>query len=219
MVIIFKNIFKVNQRLELMLSKKNNDQQYTSRIEEFIHNHMIIAMPMEKGYPVFHERGKTVFGKVFVESGVYTFKSTFIDKKMNPLPIWIVTLPSEIEKCQQRSFVRFDVSLPILLELPPDDGQDEVVSLKLITKDLSGGGLQVISSQSLEVGKALLLTMELPDCGVFKVDGEVVRVTQPQADRRLFWISIKFVNSPANIRDKISKFIFRKQLEQRQRGL
>lgn len=212
-------IFKVNQRLEIMLSKKNDAQPYTSRIEEFIHDHMIIAMPMEKGYPVFHGRGNVFYGKVFDESGVYSFKSTFIDKKMSHLPIWIVTMPVDIKRNQQRSFVRFDIALPVVIEYPLDDEQDDLVSLNLTTKDLSGGGLQVICNQKINLGKKIQLILDFPDYGVFQVDGEVVRINQPQAERQLFWIGIKFSGISEGIRDKISRFIFRQQLEQRRKGL
>lgn len=180
---------------------------------------MIIAMPMQKGYPVFFERGKTFYGRVFSDSGIYAFQSTYADRKMSPLPIWIVTTPSEVEKMQQRSFVRFDVALPIVVAYPDPDKEDEVISLKLNTKDLSGGGLQVISEVKMKIGRKVQLTLDIPEYGVFEVDGQVVRVHQPQDDRKLFWISIKFLSIPNNIRDKIIRFIVRRQLEQRQKGL
>jgi c-di-GMP-binding flagellar brake protein YcgR len=202
-----------------MLSKNMNGPHYTSRIEEFIHGYMIIAMPMEKGYPVFLERDNVFYGKIFDETGVYSFKSTFVDKKMNPLPIWIVTTPTDIKKNQQRSYVRFDVSLPIVIDYFLDDDQTEAASLKLTTKDLSGGGLRLISNKQISVGKKIQLKLEFPECEVFQVNGEVVRINQPQVERQLFWISIKFLGIHESIRDKISKFIFKKQLEQRQKGI
>ncbi|MBC8016280.1 MAG: PilZ domain-containing protein [Sporomusaceae bacterium] len=214
-----EKIFKVNQRLQIIETKGNQVHQHTSRIEEFIHGHMIIAMPMQKGSPVFQERGKAVYGKVFDESGVYAFKCTFVDKKMSPLPIWIVTMPVDIKKSQQRSFVRFDIALPVVIEYPLHNDEDEVVSLKLITKDLSGGGLQLICNRHFKNGSKIKLTLDFSDYGVFQVDSEVVRIHQPQAERQLFWVSVKFLNIPENVRDKISRFIFRKQLEQRQKGL
>ncbi|WP_378951862.1 flagellar brake protein [Pelosinus sp. sgz500959] len=214
-----ENFFRVNQRLEIRLSKNIKDQQYTSRIEEIIHNHMIIAMPMKKGYPVFHERGSIFYGKVFDGRGAYSFKSNFVDRKMTPLPIWIVTMPFDIVKTQQRSFVRFNVPLPVEIEYPADNEQNEVISIKAVTKDLSAGGLCVICDQTIKVGKQVNLLLDFPDLGIFQVDGEVVRMNQPQEDRKLYWISIKFVGVHEAIRDKISKFIFKKQLEQRQKGL
>lgn len=180
---------------------------------------MIIAMPMQKGCPIFLPRGKVFYGKVFTTTGVYTFKSTYADKKMTPLPIWIVTTPFDIEKTQQRSFVRFDVALPTIVEYPLNNESDEVVSLKLITKDISGGGVQVICDKKIQEGKRVQVTLDLPNYGSFQLDGQVVRLHQPQEDRKLFWISIKFLNIPNNIRDKIIRFIVRGQLEQRQKEL
>jgi len=199
-----------------MIKKNNHVQHYTSRIEEIIHDYMIIATPIEKGRLIFLERGSLFTGKIFT---VYAFKSTFVDKKIEPLPIWIVAMPFEIQKNQQRSFVRFDISLPVLIEYPFSAEQDEIVSLAMTTKDLSGGGLQVIYNTKLPVGKKVKLILQLPDSDCLEVDGEVLRILQPQDDRNLFWIGIKFLNIPELDRDKISKFIFKKQLEQRQKGL
>ena len=201
-----------------MLPKHNTIQQFASRIEEVIHNHMIIAMPMEKGHPIYQTRGSTFAGRIYDESGVYAFKSTFIDRKMTPLPIWIVTMPFEVEKTQQRSFVRFDIALPIVVEYLKD-GEEEEISLNLVTKDLSGGGLQIISERKIKIGKRVQLTLAFPEQGAVKVAGEIIRVHKPQDDRQLFWISIRFIDIQESTRDKISKFIFRKQLEQRQKGL
>ena len=177
---------------------------------------MIIAMPMKKNYPVFLEKGTEFYGKVFDGGGAYTFKSRFVDKKLHPLPIWIVTMPSDVEKTQQRSFVRLDILLPVVLEYPFNN---EVVLIKAMTRDLSAGGLQVICDRRIKVGKQLKLSLDCPDYGVFEIDGEVIRNSRPQEDRRLYWISIKFVGIQETIRDKISKFIFKKQLEQRQKRL
>ena len=177
---------------------------------------MIIAMPMQKSYPVFLERGTEFYGKVFDGGGAYTFKSRFVDKKLHPLPIWIVTMPLTVEKTQQRSFVRLDVLLPVTLEYPFNN---EVVSIKAMTRDLSAGGLQAICDRRIKVGKHLKLFLDCPDYGIFEIEGEVIRNNRPQEDRKLYWISIKFLGIQEIVRDKISKFIFKKQLEQRQKRL
>jgi len=164
-------------------------------------------------------RGNAFYGKVYDESGVYSFKSTYVDMKMSHLPIWIVTMPVDVQKNQQREFVRFDIALPVVVQCPADDESDEIVPMKLTTKDLSGGGLQVICNQKMKLGKKIQLTLDFLECGSLKIDGDVVRIHQPQAERKLYWISIKFLGISEIIRDKISRFIFRKQLEQRQKGL
>jgi c-di-GMP-binding flagellar brake protein YcgR len=214
-----EQILKVNQRLEIMLSPNINTPRFASRVEEIASNEMVIAMPMQKGRPIFLESGRGFYGKIITEGGVYFFKSKFITKRMHPLPVWIAAMPYEVEKMQQRAFVRFDVSQPLQLEYFLDDDVDNAITLKVMTRDLSGGGLQAICEQSIPIGTKLKMAVTLPEDGELELDGEVIRVQKPQEDRQLFWISIKFVGVRNIVRDKISKFIFKKQLEQRQKGL
>jgi c-di-GMP-binding flagellar brake protein YcgR len=213
-----EQILKVNQRLEIMLSQNINTPRFASRVEEIVSNEMVIAMPMQKGRPIFLESGRGFYGKIITESGVYFFKSKFLTKRMYPIPVWITTMPYEVEKMQQRAFVRFDVSQPLQIEYFPDDDVDNVIALKVMTRDLSGGGLQAICEQSIKIGTKVKMAITLPEDGDLEVDGEVIRVQKPQEDRQLFWVSIKFVGVRTIVRDKISKFIFKKQLEHRQKG-
>ncbi len=214
-----EQIVKVNQRLEIMLSKNINTPRFTSRVEELTSDEMIIAMPMQKGRPIILESGRGFYGKIITESGVYIFKSKFLSKRMYPLPVWIVAMPYEIEKTQQRAFVRFDVSQPLQIEYFLDDDAEKAITQKVMTRDLSGGGLQAICEQQIKIGTKVNMMLTLPEDGDLEVDGEVIRVQKPQEDRQLFWISIKFVDTRNIVRDKISRFIFRKQLEHRQKGL
>jgi c-di-GMP-binding flagellar brake protein YcgR len=216
------NILKVNQRLEIVLSKNPNTPQFTSRVEELDSDHMTIAMPMKKGRPIVLESGQEFYGKIYDEGGVYLFKSKFISQRMEPLPVWVATLPHDIEKTQQRDFVRFDVAQPILINYSSYRDPEQLESLKVITKDLSGGGVQAVCEKNIRIGTKVHMIISLSDDDDdddIEVDGEVLRVNKPQMDRQLFWISIKFIGARNTIRDKISRFIFKKQLEQRQRGL
>jgi c-di-GMP-binding flagellar brake protein YcgR len=213
------NILKVNQRLEIMLSQNIDTPRFTSRVEEILSDEIMIAMPMHKGRPIFLESGHKFYGKIINQSGVYFFKSKFLSKKMTPLPVWIAAMPYDIEKMQQRAFVRFDVSQPLQIEYSLDDDIEKTVSLKVMTRDLSGGGLQAICSSPIKIGTKVRMLISLPEDGDLEVDGAVIRVQKPQEDRQLFWISIKFIDVRNIVRDKISRFIFKKQLEHRQKGI
>jgi c-di-GMP-binding flagellar brake protein YcgR len=214
---------KINQRLEILLPNPSQHgmHQYSSRVEEIAENRMSIAMPMSKGYPIVLERGKEFLGKIFDSSGVFGFKSVFWDKRLLPLPIWIVSMPYDLKKVQQRAFVRFDIALPVTLEYSISGAENpEKKTMNTISKDISGGGIQIISQELLRSGTGVDLTLQLSDGGgMVQVKGEVVRVTKPQADRPLFWIGIRFVGIKEGNRDKIIRFIFKKQLERRQKGL
>lgn len=213
-----ENILKINQRLEIMLSKNVNSPKFTSRVEEITSNQVVIAMPMQKGHPILLEAGRGFYGKLFDETGVYVFKSKFLTKRIHPLPVWIITPPYDIEKTQQRSFVRFDVAQPLLIEYALENDQEQMVSLNVVTKDLSGGGLQAVCEKEIKIGTKVNMVITLPEQNEIQVDGEVIRIHKPQIDRQLFWTSIKFIGARDGVRDKISRFIFKKQLELRQKG-
>lgn len=214
-----EQILKINQRVEIMLSQSGNAPRFTSRIEEMLFDKIVFAMPMQKGHPVLLESGRGFYGKIFDESGVYCFKSKLLDKRMSPLPVWIAKMPYDIEKIQQRAFVRFDIAQPLRIEYFLDHNEEKPVSLKVITKDLSGGGLQAVCEKPIKLGTKVKMVLTLSEGGDFEIEGEVVRVYKPQMDRQLFWVSVKFINVRDNVRDKIIRFIFKKQLEHRQKGL
>ncbi|MEN6413172.1 MAG: flagellar brake domain-containing protein [Veillonellales bacterium] len=217
-VITEERILKINQRVEIMFGKKS-EQQYHSRIEDITPTTIILAMPMDKSVPVLLSPGTVFFGKAIDNGAVYHFTSTFIDKKILPLPVWIASPPRDIRKIQQRAFVRIDAVLPVNIEIEDEAEENSVRLLQVFTRDISGGGIQAICKEPLKLGSQLRLQIDIPEFGRVETIGKVVRMEQPQDLRNLFWISIKFIDIPEGIRRKIIKFIFKKQLEHRQKGL
>lgn len=209
----------MNQRLGVVLPKGNQVEQYPSRIEEIADAKMLIAMPMSKGFPVMWENGREFYAKVFDDSGIYGFYSLLLNKRISPLPIWIVSMPAALKKMQQRSFVRLDISLPVRLEYSESDNPEQTISLEAATKDVGGGGVQIIAAQPFAVGTRFQVSIRLTAADEIQAQGEVVRCYKPQSDRMLYWLAVKFIEINENSRDKMIRFIFRKQLEQRQKGM
>lgn len=180
---------------------------------------MTIAMPMSKGLPVLMRRGEIFFGRTVINSLAFEFTSVLLAKQMNPLPIWIIAVPYNIKKIQQRAFVRLDAALPVQIA-NIENGQvvDEPL-INAVTKDISGGGIQIATTRQWETGANLLVTVDYPEIGPITLKSEVIRVQQPQPDRVLFWVGIKFLEISERDRGNIIKFIFKKQLEQRRKGL
>lgn len=203
--------------MEIMVDQYPTEQ-YHSRIEDISSNNMTIAMPMSKGYPVYLNRGQHFFGKVIVNGLVYRFKSNLLEKRVHPLPVWIISTPIEIKKIQQRSFVRIDTMLHVNFKIF-DTNQDNSPPINAMTKDISGGGLRIIYKHSIKLGARLQISFNIPDIGAVETLGEVMRVDKLDDERDLYGIGIKFLNMPESLRSKIIKFIFKKQLEYRQKGL
>ncbi|WP_281241473.1 flagellar brake protein [Sporomusa acidovorans] len=209
----------MNQRIAIIVPERGGlAQQYHSRVEDITIDHMVIAMPMSKAFPVLLQRGEVFFGRTVINGLAYEFTSSLLAKQMNPLPVWVIALPYNIKKIQQRAFVRIDAVLPVQFkEIINDEVLDETVSA--FTKDISGGGVQMVTERRWPIGTRMLVTIDYPDIGPLTIKSEVVRVHQPQSELTVFWIGIRFAEINEKDRNTIIRFIFKKQLEQRRKGL
>ncbi|TCL40136.1 c-di-GMP-binding flagellar brake protein YcgR [Anaerospora hongkongensis] len=200
----------------------NSNEQYGSRIEEIIGDEIVIAMPMSKGYPVMLAQGQSFTGQFIIDGAVYQFTSKLLRKTIHPIPTWVVCLPQELKKVQLRSFVRTSAMIPVQFKLLAQDEAGAAVdtpTFNVQTKDISGGGLQIVARQTFEIGAKGQLIIDIPGSDSFLAIGEVVRVEQPQAENPIFWVGIKFIEIQERDRSKLIKYIFKKQLEQRQKGV
>lgn len=210
-------ILKVNQRLEILVdSTQQESAKYSSRIEGIADNRLYLAMPMKKGVPVFLLPGTKFRGRFIAHESAWQFFSTYLDKRIMPVPIWITSLPDELEKVQLRAHVRIHTVLNAKISVITDNGElpPETVS----TKDISGGGMQIVSPAPVNYGAKLRVALDLPEYGGIKAIGEVVRVDRLN-DAGVYWIALRFTEIAEKDREKIIKFVFRLQIERRQKGL
>ena len=210
-------LFKVNQRLEINIDEKQgNVKSYKSRVEEVQSAHLVIAMPMSHGAVISLREGDYFQAKLIIGQLGYQFTSKFISRRLAPLPVWIIAWPSSVTKVQQRSFVRMGVVLPAQVVIKdPDGGEPE--RLEVLTRDISGGGLEVVLEKRLPHGMQVLVLMKLPGEGAISIVGEVARVHKPLEDREIFWTGIRFIDIQERDRDCIIRYIFKKQLETRRK--
>lgn len=211
---------KINQRIEVFVPGRTGlAEQYRSRVEDMTSEDIVIAMPMSKGYPVMLQRGDVFFGRTVNNHIAYEFTSLLISKQIHPLPIWKIAAPYNIKKIQQRAFVRIDLVIPVEIRAILEDGTIEETVISASTKDISGGGVQVVTSHLWGIGTKLMVTIHYPQIGALTVKCDIVRVYQPQPELSVFWVGIRFLTISESDRGNIIKLIFKKQLEQRRRGL
>lgn len=207
---------KVNQLIDIYTTRTLRGSHFPSRIEEITSTHLVIGMPFNKGIPVHVDIGAAIYGKIITESSPFLFSSHLIEKKMAPLPVWLITKPTELIKIQQREFVRIDANIQASVALI--DQEEDIPAAKLSVNDISGGGLRLVSTQHYPVGTNVFLSFELPTQEMVETIGQIVRVWQPQPERPVYWLGVKFVGMPERDRNKIIKYVFQKQLERHRRG-
>jgi c-di-GMP-binding flagellar brake protein YcgR len=173
-------------------------------------------MPMHKSVPVILLPGTKIRGRVVASSVSWEFTSTFIEKRMIPLPLWIIKMPDELTKIQLRSYVRLQASVSVLMSVVSEDGESPPV--KVISRDISGGGVQLAVKEHLDIGSALKLSLDIGDPENPVAQGKIIRVDK-LPDINIYWVAVKFTEITERNREKIIKYIFRKQTERRQKEL
>lgn len=178
---------------------------------------MMLAMPMDHSVPVILSPDTAFYGSVLKDNGRYQFKSVYKAKKIRPIPIWIATLPVDIKRVQLRSFVRLAVNLPLSLKILAEDIENEVVQ-NVVTHDISGGGLSILSNTPIPIDTKVELAINLGEQVNICSSGIVVRLEKRPSDLEFYLISIKFLDLIERERSKIIKFIFKKQVERKSKG-
>lgn len=214
--IIPGEILKVGQRVEVSILTDAEDNKYTSRIEDFDSKNLILAMPMVKGYPVIPMTGSIINVRFVLEQSSYRFRSVYVSKKANPIPVWVLALPKEIEKVQLREFVRVETMLPINVQI--EDAEHNLLPpIPSSIRDLSGGGIQLVMKEFVPPKTKVYVDAELPDVGSLQTYCEVVRTIEVKGPEKIFWSGTKFIDLPETVRAKLIRFIFKRQRELLQR--
>lgn len=203
-----------------------NENSFHSKILEITNEKLYIS------FPINDKTGKTAYfidiTELFVsfisqDQNVYNFSTTILGrKKLNEVPVILIKKPSknELVKIQRREYFRVDINLDVILE--PENNQPPLITT---TRDISGGGLAVYGMGKEKLYQPgdlmnvlLVLPFNLNDYFYLKAQVEVIRTLYDQDNHRGI-ITYKFKEIDQFSRDKIIKFCFEKQLENRRKFL
>ncbi len=135
----------------------------------------------------------------------------------------LLAIPAGIEDSDRRSYFRLSTALqPISVYRLVLDREsleaDPETSLACTVVDLSEGGVCLSSKTRATVGDWLGIHLDLPLCGEIKARMRVVAVDPPPPGNRNYRIHCVFSDISRADRDRIARFLMRRQLEMRRRG-
>ena len=216
------NPFYVNQRLEL--APRDAILYLSSRIEDFQGENLVVAMPMRNSVPVYLTVGSPVYGKALTtEGGIYSFDSSLLEYSMQPIPLWVIKKPSNINQIQQRNFFRYDINIPVRYFIVDENGFPiEDTETVFMTRNLSGGGLLLVSPKTrLPMGTKLWLEIPLSSDEIIRTMAVVTRINSKKNDdgRRFFLIGLRFIDMEEITIRRVINFLNKKVLEQRNKGI
>ncbi len=193
-------------------------EPYPSRVEDIRPDRLVLAYPMRQLVPVRLTVGDRVMVEAAGERGVYRLETMVLGRELGRVPILVVAA-GEWVRHQRREFFRVALGMaPVTARLLRPGAEEQPV--RLLLRDISGGGLGFVSDRALKVGDQLEVKLNLNGGRTFPAQVEVVWVkTRPSPDgpaaRFPFEAGARFVGIDPARQETIVKFCLRKQLRQR----
>lgn len=220
-----EKILKAGTRLEFFVGE--DETKYTSRVDDFENGTLVVAMPTSKeGVPVIPYHGEQVYG-IAIEGGEAGCRYRFMTSYESHgriginIPVWRIKMPDEVEKFQNREFVRVKVSQTTHVSFIDEEGarSDPILTW---TIDISGNGASfLLEEPAQENAKAALDIEGIPEIGTLSTMVMVVRsaeVERKQGDKA-YIIGVKFLDLPKPKTNQLVRWLFSVQRRAIARGV
>ncbi|MEW6423406.1 MAG: flagellar brake domain-containing protein [Bacillota bacterium] len=204
-------------RQKIMVTRKGEKQWFFSTIQDIRDGELYIEIPHQGESALVLYRGEEVDVRFSAEGASYVFSSRVIGKTLDSIPLFRLTPPENVQRIQQRNFVRLPVALEVFYALPPEKNRRPRYK-KAISNDLSGGGMRLTVNELLAEGTLLNLKFSLPlKKGVKEISaaGKVVRRWAFETEGVVtYQVAVEFQGIGRTQQDYIVNFIFSRMAEQ-----
>jgi c-di-GMP-binding flagellar brake protein YcgR len=187
---------------------------YDSRIEDFDDDFILLSMPTERGVTV-PLRPKTRLHVSFVmDRGRFSFKTIVEDRIKGDLPMLKIVKPDAIFRQELRAFFRVDtrMNIKILVEEELDDIiKQKIYEAKVL--DLSGGGARIFTNAPYLAKDDKIELYFLGNLDRLEELKGLVRRVRKIEDN--YEVGVQFLEIGQGERDKVIKYVFKRQVEMR----
>lgn len=190
---------------------------YDSRVEDISSDGVFISVPTNKGSAMPVRPGMKVEGSFMSAGGRFLFTTTVRRRVFKNIPMLELEKPAFLEQRELREFFRIDISRRIVVySLVKDERSGSLArneQFEVTCVDISAGGARLISDKPMDN----VSDVEADFTGLFpglnSIFAVVVRYNQNQNGK--YDIGIRFTSLRDADRDKIVKFVFKRQIERR----
>lgn len=204
---------KINQLVEVAISSNNQSSEYYKTRVEGISAHSIqLGIPIVNGALLPIHQGDQIQAKYSVKKEynqviTYSFSSFIRGWEKSPIPVMILDLPDKVNKAQRRSYLRLPVNMVCHWSKPDEDTDQEAAII-----DLSGGGCQLKTTETLEEGTEINLRLTVPNKPEIVIKSKIMRVLERQDKKHNYYhCGVEFTEIRENQRDQIVKYLFELQ--------
>jgi c-di-GMP-binding flagellar brake protein YcgR len=210
-------LFRALEKLDVLCEDVETNEKvvFSSFIDSVDAESLFICVPQREKEELKSYVGDVLKARITSVECAYFFEAQVIRQHLREGKLWELSLPSYMQRSQQRKYVRVKTILEVILEYIDAKMQRKVT--KTYTKDISAGGLQVVMPAVPPEGSNVIISLALDENEVLHAKGEFVRITYPKAEDQKHFASIKFCEMEEKTTERIIKFIFDKEVEQRNR--
>lgn len=223
--------FGLNQKIEFI---HEEGELGTSLVQDFGEGFFLVTIPLKGHQKRLLQVGKCVTGIYYDENDkLYLFKSKVLERIVENIPLYKLSMPDKLSKVQRRNYVRISITMPIKFAyirskaaaLYPADRILEKNHLHLspwkmgTTLDLSGGGMKLRTAEPLGADQLILIQLDIEGLR-YHIKGKAMRSSAKILSGQVIYdVGIKFVDLSESERDKIIGFIFSKFRDKKQKGI
>jgi len=203
----------INQKLLMEVKVGDHAGIYDSRVEDIEGDILHVSMPTEKGVTVPLKPNTRLHISYVMDRGRLSFKSQVTDRYMDPIPMLKIVRPDVLFREELRSFFRVDTRIPVKILVDVDEG--EAITQKLFEAkilDLSGGGCRVFTEAPIKRGDVFEVFFQ---GSMEKLDSVKVEARRISKREEHLEIGSEFYDISQNERDKVIKYVFKRQVEMR----
>jgi c-di-GMP-binding flagellar brake protein YcgR len=209
---------------------------YVSQILDMKDSDTIVAaMPIQEGHVIPLEVGTVLDAYFYTQKGIFQSQIEVLSRgKERNIHTMDCSLIAPLTKFQRRQFYRLDCSIPLEIAVLREEEVQKYIDLEIepeqldeyyvdaVIKDISGGGLRVISEQDFAFEEEMEVFLRFPltfSTGMewLFVMGKIINIKK---EEKYFDMRIVFEHISNELREKIVKYIFEEQrrLRQKERG-
>lgn len=188
-------------------------QIYNSYVEQAGEDALLVTVPVSKGRLVKLPLNAECGFDFYARDGLYRTRGTILEYLHCNEVCFMKIQVGDYEYIQRRDLYRVDADFDMKFTRPTSKGVRSP-AYRGTCKDISGGGMQLISSADLMESEVVSFRLPLRD-KLVTVKGQVlnVRPVGKGSGRPAYIYRIKFVSLTMGVQDKIIQYVFDRQRE------
>jgi c-di-GMP-binding flagellar brake protein YcgR len=212
------NIFqlvRINDRVQIKLAQKS----YFTRVEDVQQGELYLAAPIERGNVVTLGPGVALTINVFVGLGVRQFEGKVKHTIPGEVSLVVIHHFKAQGAVQNRNYERLGEELHIRYRR--EDGPDNAAPWRpAVTRDVSGGGMQVIAKDAwlLKCGDLIEIELMLPGEALLHAICQAVRISDVPGCSKKYQLGLNYIDLDESDRARLVKYIHNRLDELRKSG-